>query len=254
MPGVQSVERAFALLHEIAQKPSTLSELSRRTGLATSTVGRLLATLAKDGTVVRDRSGAYRIGPAVTALAAAADPAYSLVEVANRTLVELAARVGESACISIGQGNEIRHVAQINTAHPVQVKDWVGTRAPLHGGSPGLVVLSGWPDAQLERYLERRLLPMTVHTVTAPAVLRERVKQIRTVGHLWTHEEGADGISVVAAPVRNSAGAVIASLHAWGPSYRFPQKGTADRIAHQVVEAAERVSSMLGCRPATGIQ
>jgi DNA-binding IclR family transcriptional regulator len=56
---------------------------------------------------------------------------------------------------------------------------------------------------------------------------------------------------VVAAPVRNSVGTVIASLQAWGPSYRFPAKGRDRVVSAQVVAAAQRVSSMLGFRRRT---
>lgn len=248
MSGVQSVERALSLLHEIAAEPCTSSELARRTGLATSTAARLLATLSEDGSVVRDGAGVYRIGPAIVALAASADPTHGLVEVATRTLLDLATDTGESASVGIPLGIEMQYVAQMNTAHPVQVRDWVGTRAPMHGGAPGLVILASWNNDRIDEYLGRKLLPMTRKNVTDPAVIRQRIDQIRAQGFLWTHEEGADGISVVAAPVRNSTGTVIASLQAWGPTYRFPQKGAERAVTRQVVEAASRVSAMLGYR------
>lgn len=248
MSGVQSIERAFSLLHEIAAEPCTSSELARRTGLATSTAARLLATLSEDGSVVRDGAGFYRIGPAIVALASSADPTHGLVEVATRTLLDLATDTGESASIGIPLGIEMQYVAQMNTAHPVQVRDWVGTRAPMHGGAPGLVILASWNNDRIDEYLGRRLLPMTRHNITDSTIIRQRIDQIRSQGHIWTHQEGADGISVVAAPLRNSTGTVIASLQAWGPTYRFPAKGRDQSLAKQVVEAANRVSTMLGYR------
>jgi DNA-binding IclR family transcriptional regulator len=249
--GVQSVERALVLLHEIASEPCSSSELARRTGLATSTAARLLGTLTDHGTVVRDSAGRYRIGPSIVAMAASADPTHGLVELATRPLLDLANDTGESASLGIPLGNEMQYVAQMNTAHPVQIRDWVGTRAPVHGGAPGLVILASWSNDRIDEYLGRRLLPMTKSNVTDPSVIRQRIEHVRRDGFIWTHEEGADGISVVAAPVRNSVGTVIASLQAWGPSYRFPAKGRDRVVSAQVVAAAQRVSSMLGFRRRT---
>ena len=45
MQSVQSIDRAFQLLGEVADDPAGISELSRRLDLPTSTVARLLSTL-----------------------------------------------------------------------------------------------------------------------------------------------------------------------------------------------------------------
>ena len=66
-PGdVRSVRRALTLLSLFdAELPSaTLSELARRSALATSTVQRLLQTLEREHFVGRDEDGAYAPGPA----------------------------------------------------------------------------------------------------------------------------------------------------------------------------------------------
>ena len=41
MKVVQSIERAFAILNEISRSPAGISELSRSTGLPTSTVAKV---------------------------------------------------------------------------------------------------------------------------------------------------------------------------------------------------------------------
>ena len=56
MESVQSIDRAFQILTEVADEPAGISELSRRLDLPTSTVARLLGTLEQRLT----RSGVYR--------------------------------------------------------------------------------------------------------------------------------------------------------------------------------------------------
>ena len=53
MQTVQSIDRAFQILEELASDPGGISELSRRLDLPTSTVARLLATLERLGAVER---------------------------------------------------------------------------------------------------------------------------------------------------------------------------------------------------------
>ena len=108
MTGVQSVDRAFAVLRAVATGGGGVSDIARRTGLAVSTTARLLGTLEAQGAVTRDDPGpTYRIGPAVTDLAATADPAAGLVGRARAHLEMLVADVGESAGISIAAGDAV---------------------------------------------------------------------------------------------------------------------------------------------------
>ena len=105
MTGVQSVDRAFAVLRAVATGGGGVSDIARRTGLAVSTTARLLGTLEAQSAVTREDPGpTYRIGPAVTDLAATADPAAGLVGRARAHLEALVADVGESAGISIAAG------------------------------------------------------------------------------------------------------------------------------------------------------
>ena len=62
--GVQSVERIFQLIEHLAAHPTVVSlqRLAEETGLAKSTVHRLLASLVRLGYVVQDEeNGHYRL-------------------------------------------------------------------------------------------------------------------------------------------------------------------------------------------------
>ena len=56
-------------------------------------------------------------------------------------------------------------------------------------------------------------------------MIRKRLEEIRDTGHCWIHEEFAEGISSVAAPVFDQARRALGAIHVHGPTYRFP--GTA---------------------------
>jgi DNA-binding IclR family transcriptional regulator len=240
------VERAFAILEAVAPAPLGVTDIARATGLAKGTVARLLATLEAQGAVAREPDSRYRLGPTIGALAGSAASGRDLVAIARPELERLAASVGEAAGLAVAEGTNVRYIAQVSTAHEVQVRDWTGTTAPMHAVSSGHVFLAALSRNELRALLPDRLDSLTPHTITRRAVLERRLADVRRYGHAWVHDEFADGISSVAAPIRDRDGATVAAVHIHGPSYRFPHEGSEALIGDDVVASARRVSEGLG--------
>lgn len=246
METVQSVDRALSLLAEIGREPGGLVELSQRVGLATSTTGRLLGTLERAGAVIRGDNGSYRIGPLVHAMVSSSAPTTGLEAVAHPHLVELSDELNEAACLSIVSGDDTITVDQVDAPKPIQAENWTGTRVPLHAGSAGIVVMATWPDAEIDRYLSSSLARFNDNTITDPDRLRSRIRQAAIRRVFWSHGEYVDGLSSCSSPVISGTGRALGVLYVYGPSFRFPAEGDADRIAATVLERAERVSAELG--------
>src|ERR1700754_2810472 len=91
------VRNAARLLKEFSRTDRELgvSELARRLGLATSTVHRMLATLAAERLLARAPTG-YRLGLAVFDLGASVVPRLDLHEAALPAMAMLRASTGET--------------------------------------------------------------------------------------------------------------------------------------------------------------
>jgi DNA-binding IclR family transcriptional regulator len=242
---VQSLERAFAILDEVAQRPAGVTAIAERVRLPKSTVARLLATLEDLDAVERFDGAHWRIGPGVEALTAAVSPERSLISVAHPFLADLVAELGEDAGLGLPDGNEILYVDQVESGNPVQVRDWTGSRAPMHAVPSGLVLLAEWPSDALDAYLGGELVALTRHTTTDPAKLRARLAEAREAGCAWGLEEYAEGIDSVAAPLRDARGHAIAAIHVHGPAYRFPPAGREGAVAERLVVACMAASAQL---------
>jgi DNA-binding IclR family transcriptional regulator len=241
---VQSIERAFAVLTALADGPIGVTEVAERTDLAKSTAARMLASLAHEGAVEQvPGETRYRLGSRIVSLAAGVVPTRRLVSLARPSLVELASAVGEAAGLSVIDGFAVHYVDQVDTSHQVQIRDWTGTRVPMHAVSSGQVFLAHMAEAAIERYLAMPRVAFTDRTVTDSAALRERLRQVQLAGHAWVRDEFADGLSSVAAPIADALGNVNAAVHVHGPSYRFPARGGEDRVAEAVMGAAGRISA-----------
>jgi DNA-binding IclR family transcriptional regulator len=241
---VQSVERAFAILDAVAQRPAGVTALADRLDLPKSTVARLLASLEDLDAVERDGRH-WRVGPSVTAFARTVGPERSLAALARPQLTALVGSVGEDAGLGLPDGHEVLYVDQVECDHQVQVRDWTGTRAPMHAVPSGLVLLADWPADAVDAYLAPGLTALTAQTIVDPDRLRARLDEVRATGHAWGLQEFAEGIDSVAAPVRDARGNAVAAIHVHGPAYRFPPRGEEERVAQEVVDTAAEISRLL---------
>lgn len=244
---VQSIERAFSILRALAVGPAGVSELATMVNLPKSTVARMLSTLEAVGAVDRmEDSSDYRIGMGIAELAGSLDASATLTVAAKPHLSRLAHQLGEAAAFSVPVGYTVHYLVQAEGPNPVQVRDYSGLVLPMHVGPAGLCMMAHWPIEDVRRYLSRKLEAFTRHTVVEPDQILERLEEIRQNGYYWINEEFAEGITSVAAPVFDTRKHILGAVSVHGPTYRFPAKGRAERIAQSVVDAAGRLSSRNG--------
>jgi DNA-binding IclR family transcriptional regulator len=243
---VQSIERAFAVLGALTDGPIGVTEVAERVGLPKSTAARMLASLAREGAVEQvPGETRYRLGGRIETLATGLVATRSVVVVARPHLAELAASIGEAAGLSIPDEREVHYIDQVDTSNPVGIRDWTGSRVPMHAVSSGLVFLAHRSTAAIERYLSEPLLALTPRTTIDPEVLRERLRGVALAGFAWVHDEFAEGISSVAAGIADASGEVVAAVHFHGPSYRFPPPGRDAALGLHVATTATRIARTL---------
>jgi DNA-binding IclR family transcriptional regulator len=243
---VQSIERAFAVLGALTDGPIGVTEVADRVALPKSTAARLLVSLAREGAVEQVPGDTrYRLGPRLESLATGLVATRSVVAVARPHLAELAASIGEAAGLSIPEGDAMHYVEQVDSDHPVGVRDWTGSRIAMHAVSSGLAVLALSPRARIEAYLDRPLERFTDRTMTDPSPLRARLQRIQLEGYAWTNGEYAEGIASVAAGIADAGGEIVAAVHVHGPSYRFPTAGRETTLGLQVAATATRIARSL---------
>ena len=244
------------MLAVLADGPIGVTEVAERVDLPKSTAARMLTSLAREGAVEQvPGETRYRLGHRMAALAAGVRPVRNLGSIARPVLEDLAARFGEAAGLSVPDGDTAHYIDQVDTDHQVQIRDWTGTYLPMHAVSSGQIFLAYRPMAPLERFLASPLQRFTTRTLVEPALLRDRLRQVQLDGYAWVHDEFADGMSSVAAPIVDDAGEIVAAVHVHGPSFRFPGRDAERAAATAVVEGAGRISARIrpGPSPAADI-
>lgn len=242
--------KALAVLERLAERggEAGVSELAREVDLDKATVFRLLTTLLGAGYVARvDPAGRYRLTSRLADIAAKSASPRSLMELGLPHLRALAGQTLETAYVAVINGDDAVFLDKVEGEQTIRVHTPAGSRIPLQCGSAAKVLLAFQPAGLIAR-VAAQLAPVTRYTITDPAVLRRELANIFARGYAIGEQEWRLGVSGVAAPVRDSSGAVIAAIGISGPSERLP-RARLRTLSRPVMEAADRLSQALGWRP-----
>jgi DNA-binding IclR family transcriptional regulator len=228
--GIGVLDKAVGVLHTIAESPCGLAELCERTGMPRATTYRLAAALEVHRLLARDDEGRWRLGPAVTELAARVnDP---LLAAGAAVLPALREATGESVQLYRREGTSRVCVAAVEPAAGLRDTVPVGARLPMTAGS-GAKVLLAYSDAAIQK----EVLPSAKFTDRVLAEVRRR-------GWAQSVAEREPGVASVSAPVRDSRSVVIAAISVSGPIDRMGRRPGA-RWAADLVAAAEEIARRL---------
>lgn len=241
MAGTQALDRAIELLRLVVEADDTLThtDLVVESELPAPTVSRLMGALSSGGLVERDATGAYRGGPLFAQYAERFDRVGALVSLAGPFLEDVAEATGETINLAVPRGDDIVHVAQIDSRFVVGAINWVGVEVPGHCSSLGKV-LYAWGSVRLPR---GRLEIRTEQTIRTRAALERDLAVVRERGFAVTRSELEDGLDAVAAPVRDPRGRVVAAMGVSGPRFRIGDE--LDAIGVQLVGHADRLSTTI---------
>jgi len=244
---IQSVDRAAAILEILARDGEAgVTEVARELGVHKSTASRLLAALDRRELVTQDTArGRFRLGVGIVRLAGAAARRLDLVQESRPVCRALAQEVGETVNIAILSGRDALYLDQVAGPAALSPHNWAGQRIPLHATSDGKVLLAYLSPAEIAEHLVPPLKRFTDHTITTAAGLAGILAEVKRRGYATAVEELEEGLTAVAAPVRNAEGEVVASVSASGPSFRIPA-GRIPALAVCVRRAAAEVSRRLG--------
>jgi len=253
--GVQSLERAFAILDRIAQAEDgiILAELSRMVGLHTSTTFHLVRTLVELEAVRQDRSTKrYYLGRRLYALASSATGEISLVAMATPLLEDLARDSGETTHLALMSGDAVVIVARVPGSGAFQLVEREGGVRPAHSTSVGKVLLASLPDERLESFLQSApLTRSTPHTICEPSQLRGEIERVRRSGVAYDDAEFMAEVRCIAAPVRDFTGGVVAAAGLSGPIWRMTLERMSE-LEERVRGTAAELSRQLGYRDGQG--
>jgi IclR family acetate operon transcriptional repressor len=229
--GVQSVDRALLIIETLAEDDEgyRLCDLAIRTGLSTSTVHRLLATLEKRRFVQFDRyESKWHVGAQSFAVGATFARRRNFTAQAMPYLRKLRDQTRETANLAaVDDGSII-----------------VLTRMEASGA--GKAVLATYSDEDVNAIIRRQGMPrLTEKSIVRPSELFRELQAIRRQGYAVDDEEARMGLRCVAAVVYSDCSEPLAAISVSGMTSRV----TDDRLpalGRTVREVAAELTVALG--------
>ena len=221
--GVAAVDRALAVLTSFREGESSLSlaEIAERTGMAKSTVLRLLASLQHYGLMQRVDERRYMLGREIAWLYGIYIGSFSLEGAVLPVLRELVEATRESTAFHVRQGDKRLTLFRVDSLQPIRDHGRAGDIFPLDRGSGGRVLLAfaGTKGAMYDK--------------------------IRREGHAALVGDRTPELAGISAPVFRTGGELVGAVTLTMPTMRYDEKHVP-----AVKRAAREISSRLGGSPA----
>ena len=247
--GVQSVDRALSLIETLAEDDEgyRLCDLAIRTGLSTSTVHRLLATLEKRRFVQFDRyASKWHVGAQSFAVGATFARRRNFTAQAMPYLRKLRDQTRETANLAAVDDGSIIVLTRMESREIMRSLTKVGGRVAMVASGAGKAVLATYSDEDVNAIIRRQGMPrLTEKSIVRPSELFRELQAIRRQGYAVDDEEARMGLRCVAAVVYSDCSEPLAAISVSGMTSRV----TDDRLpalGRTVREVAAELTVALG--------
>ena len=223
--GVQSVDRALLIIETLAEDDEgyRLSDLSVRTGLSTSTVHRLLATLEKRRFVQFDRyESKWHVGAQSFAVGATFARRRNFVAQAMPYLRKLRDQTRETANLAVVDDESIIVLTRMESREIMRSLTKVGGRVAMVASGVGKAVLATYSDADVSAIIHHHGMPrLTEKSIVRPGDLFKELEKVRRQGFAIDDEEACMGLRCIAAVVYNDCAEPLAAISVSGMTSRL---------------------------------
>lgn len=241
---IQVINRAAEILRILAVTPSGLSlgELADRTGLARSTVQRIVKALADEQFLIpASKRAGVRLGPGLIPLAQAAQQDIALV--AQPLLNELSEITQETVDMSILSGPNALFIAQASGNARLSASSSIGDAFPLYCTANGKALLSCVPKTQQIKLVPEPIPALTEHTLDDPTEVFAQARLARSTGLAYDFEEHTEDVCAIATAFIDAHGRPHA-LSIPMPKSRFERSRS--KIEANLLAYRDRLIGILG--------
>ncbi|MFF1831986.1 IclR family transcriptional regulator [Paenarthrobacter sp. NPDC058040] len=220
----RSALRAASLLISVGEHPdgASAAQLAIETDVPRPTAFRILQSLVHTGLLARE-GGTFKLGWRTAHLGRLADPYRDILPRVQVILDGLAAKVNESVeFVMFTSSTTQETIAQASSTRLLAPsQQYVGRSFPLHATATGRILLANVDKRQIHSVVPAELDAMTEFTITDRAALLAELDKARIQGFATLDGELEEGLFVVAVPVHDGQGRLVAGLAASGLSQRM---------------------------------
>jgi IclR family pca regulon transcriptional regulator len=222
-----------------------LAEVAKHTGLTRAATRRYLLTLVANGYADFDGKR-FQLTSRVLRLGHAYISSVPLPQIAQPIVEDLGHRTDESIALSVLEGIESVTIASSAPRRIVGIFTRVGTHLPALSTATGRVLLAGKPDDSIKDMLRAASIArLTPKTKTSTNQIWDEIRRIRQSGYAVNDEEIEVGLRVIAVPVREGGGNIIAAMCVSTYSSRYEVVQLTEKFLQPLLNASARLGQLL---------
>jgi IclR family acetate operon transcriptional repressor len=168
-------------------------------------------------------------------------------------MTELSTQSGETILYGLLSGDSpemMTYVVLVESRSAIRISVGIGDRSPLYCTAGGRILMAGMADEDVQRHLEEAPLDrITSVTETGREKLLQSVRQSRQDELSWVSDEMVQGITGMAAPIRDNTSKILGALIVAGPTGRM--KEDQPMLESALLKSARQISASLGHRDTT---
>lgn len=246
---VKSASRVLDIIELLTENQYglRLSEISLKLGIPASSTHALIMTLLKRSYL--ERNGPYKtfkLGPKVLEIGSVYLQSIDVVEEAKPIMKDLVQSCNETINLAILKQTDIIYVAKEECSHSMRLISYVGKRLPAHATALGKVLLSEYPEQEVDSLYRGAVLEkLTPKTVCDLTQLKRQLALIRQNGYAHDNGESTEGLECFAVPIFDHDNHIRAALSLSLPSARLDGRKMREIIT-VVQDAGKRISRRIG--------
>lgn len=242
--GIDRALQIMDILTERAQ-PMTAYDLARSAGAPVSTIYRLVDELVDRDMLSRQDGTRVWLGPRLMRYGLSYRASLDTYAEARREMRRLAEQTGETVQLCARDGGMMAVIAMVEGEGHFRVTSNVGTRVPLNWTASGRLLLGHLPDAERVAAFAECARPSTTGMAeTDPVRLAEKSREDFNNRLAIQTSQSEYAVACIAAPIRDAAGACVATISIVLPERQAQARGS--ELADAVRAAALRVETALG--------
>lgn len=196
----------------------SLSEISRRSGVAKASVYRLAQELIGWGLLER-RGSDYWLGMRLFEIGQRVPRQRILRDAARPYMEDLFQATGETVHLVVRDGLEVLYIEKVCGRNRVAPSRIAG-RMPLHCTATGKAMLAFSPRSLFDDVVSRPLQRVTPYTVVVPRLLAAELAKARSRGFALEQEQTRVGFMSTAIPIVGATGATVGAMSITAPVLR----------------------------------
>ncbi|MBA4612440.1 IclR family transcriptional regulator [Stappia taiwanensis] len=243
-----ALRRAVAILDYLSERcgGASATDIARDLNVPKSTAHGLLVAMEELGLLIRESDGRLRTGPRSLRWANDFIAGSDLVSVFKQYFHGPHPLAGYTVTMTVLEGAEVVYIACSHANQPLGVTFRIGMRLPAPFTATGKALLGALSEEELEQRLGGDFpAPLTRHSVTDLAHLKQELPQLAQRGYSIDDGETREGMTCLGTTVRDHTGQAVAGL----AISLTRTEAVPDKVAElgaRLRQAAQDISATLG--------